>query len=205
MRLLLSSSTRSALKLRMPSILLMRLNPSSSVSSFLSSSRPSILWISLKHRMRMRRLVSRCRLSSFRIEWPCRLSCSSLDSSRPPACSLINSSLILKAFSRCGSGGGMLSAAVHTSSYGSAADASAQSCTKRSSGRVKLDRSDASASEEIADPRPLASSLSCAGDGSRSGFALEVTYSSSTRYSGSTSAGSKTNHRRCLLSWPTMR
>ena len=46
-------------------------------------------------------------------------------------------------------------------------------------------------------------SRSWAGDGSRSTLPLVVMYSSSTRYSGNTSAGSKTNQRRCLLSCPT--
>ena len=48
---------------------------------------------------------------------------------------------------RCGSGGGMLSAAVHTSSYGSEVDASAHCCTNRTNGRVRLARSIASASD----------------------------------------------------------
>ena len=68
------------------------------------------------------------------------------------------SSVMRYTFGRCGSGGGMLSAAVHASSYGSEVDASAHCCTNRSNGRVRLARSIASASDVTAalpPPPPL--------------------------------------------------
>eukprot|EP00962_Isochrysis_galbana_P013188 scaffold3765_cov122-Isochrysis_galbana.AAC.12 len=82
-----------------------------------------------------------------RIELPCKLSRGSSSTGKP--CAQVNSNAlsISVALAHCLITGGMLSAAVQASSYESTDVGSAHCCAKRSSGRVKLARSTASASE----------------------------------------------------------